>query len=342
MNVLVTGGAGYIGSHVVIELLDRGHQVVVIDDLSTGRRELVDQRARLVVGDIADAEKVRAIMADHAVEAVMHFAGSIVVPESVEEPLKYYLNNTAKTRTLLQTCLDARVRRFVFSSTAAVYGQPEVIPVDESAPTEPINPYGRSKLMTEWMLEDTAQATDLEYVALRYFNVAGADPKGRTGQATPDATHLIKVTTQTALGFRDKLSVFGTDYPTDDGTCVRDYIHVSDLADIHVCALDYLADGGESTVLNCGYGHGFSVRQVIDAVKRVGAVEFNVEDAPRRAGDPPALIANPGALQRRFHWTPKHDDLDQIVATALAWERRWQANHAESEVDGKTEKLHET
>lgn len=323
MNLLVTGGAGYIGSHVVLELLDDGHRVVVLDDLSTGQRELVDERAQLVVGDIGDAQLVAELLDEQHIEAVLHFAGSIVVPESIAQPLKYYLNNSAKTRSLLQECVGADIRYFVFSSSAAVYGQPDEVPVDESTPTAPINPYGRSKLITEWMLEDTARAHDLGYMALRYFNVAGADSGGRTGQATPKATHLIKVTTQTALGVRPEMEIFGTDYPTPDGTCIRDYIHVTDLARIHVRALDHLAGGGSSRVLNCGYGKGFSVRQVVDAVRRVSGADFPVHDAPRRPGDPPELIADPGALQRLFDWTPSHDDLDHIVATALAWEKRW-------------------
>ncbi len=321
MQILVTGGAGYIGSHVVHALVDAGEEVVVVDDLSTGRRDLLPEEAELVVGDIGDEALLDEVLTPE-VDAVMHFAGSIVVPESVEDPLSYYLNNTAKTRTLIEWCVRRGVHQFIFSSTAAVYGQPDHCPVTESTPTAPINPYGRSKLMTEWMLEDTARATDLRYVALRYFNVAGADPAGRTGQATPDATHLIKVTTQTALGLRPHLSIFGTDYPTADGTCIRDYIHVTDLADAHIRTLHHLRGGSASRVFNCGYQRGFSVRQVVDAVKRVSGVDFDVRQAPRRAGDPPELVADATAIRDNLDWTPRYDDLDTIVETALNWERR--------------------
>jgi UDP-glucose 4-epimerase len=321
MNVLVTGGAGYIGSHVVYALLDAGHDVVVLDNLSTGVRANVAPQATFIEGDIGDVRTVEALLIDERIDAVMHFAGSIVVPESVEDPLKYYDNNTARSRALLEACVKAGVERFIFSSTAAVYGIPEEMPVTEATPTVPINPYGRSKLMTEWMLEDIAHATSLRYVALRYFNVAGADPLGRTGQSTPAATHLIKVATQTALGAREQLTIFGTDYPTDDGTCVRDYIHVTDLARAHVLALEYLGSGGGSTILNCGYGHGFSVRDVIAAVTAVHGESFKVEEGPRRAGDPPALVANSDLLRTLLHWIPAHDDLEHIVGTAYAWER---------------------
>ncbi len=323
MTILVTGGAGYIGSHVVYALVDAGEEVVVVDDLSTGRRELLPPQVDLVVGDVGDEEILSEVL-NADVEAVMHFAGSIVVPESVEKPLSYYHNNTAKTRTLIEWCVRCDVHQFVFSSTAAVYGIPDHCPVTESTPTAPINPYGRSKLMTEWMLEDTAQATDLRYVALRYFNVAGADPEGRTGQSTPEATHLIKVTTQAALGRRSHLSIFGTDYPTPDGTCIRDYIHVTDLADAHVATLQYLRDGQRSQVFNCGYGRGFSVRQVVDALRRVSGVDFEVRQASRRAGDPPQLVADSTELRRHLDWRPRHDDLDFIVDTALQWERSLQ------------------
>lgn len=321
MRTLVTGGAGYIGSHVVLELLDSGHDVVVVDDLSTGRRELVDDRAELIVADIASRE-VAELLQEREIEAVLHFAGSIVVPESVADPLKYYLNNTSKTRTLIEACVEHQVGYFIFSSTAAVYGDAKELPVTEQTPTAPITPYGRSKLMTEWMLKDVSAAHALRFVALRYFNVAGADPKGRTGQATPQATHLIKVATQAALGQREGLSIFGTDYPTPDGTCVRDYIHVTDLADVHVRALDYLAEGGESAILNCGYGRGFSVRDVARAVREVSSVDFPIQDSPRRPGDPAELIADPSTLRELFEWAPRYDDLEYIVKTALEWERQ--------------------
>lgn len=321
MRTLVTGGAGYIGSHVVLELLDSGHDVVVVDDLSTGRRELVDDRAELIVADIASRE-VAELLQEREIEAVLHFAGSIVVPESVADPLKYYLNNTSKTRTLIEACVEHQVGYFIFSSTAAVYGDAKELPVTEQTPTAPITPYGRSKLMTEWMLKDVSAAHALRFVALRYFNVAGADPKGRTGQATPQATHLIKVATQAALGQREELSIFGTDYPTPDGTCVRDYIHVTDLADVHVRALDYLAEGGESAILNCGYGRGFSVRDVARAVREVSSVDFPIQDSPRRPGDPAELIADPSTLRELFEWAPRYDDLEYIVKTALEWERQ--------------------
>ncbi len=324
MTVLVTGGAGYIGSHMTHALADRGEDVIVLDNLSTGFDWAVAPAATLVVGDIGDADLLRKLFATHDIDAIVHFAGSIVVPESVENPLKYYENNTAKTRTLIAEAVRAGVPRFIFSSTAAVYGIPAENPAREETPTAPINPYGRSKLMTEWMLEDTAYAHNLAYVALRYFNVAGADPKGRTGQSTPEATHLIKVACQTALGQREKMFIFGDDYDTPDGTCIRDYIHVTDLIDAHVRALEYLREGGGSTVLNCGYGHGYSVREVIDTVKKVSGVDFPVEVAPRRAGDPPALVAAADRIRETLGWQPRLDDLEEIVASALAWEERLQ------------------
>lgn len=321
-SVLVTGGAGYIGSHVAHELVDDGRQVVILDNLSTGVRANMPDEAAFVHGDVGDYELLVNLISEYDVDAVMHFAGSIVVPESVENPLKYYRNNTAATRTLLSACVICGVHQFVFSSTAAVYGMPgaDQLPVTEETPTAPINPYGSSKLMTEWMLRDVAGAHDFRYVALRYFNVAGADPKGRTGQSTPQATHLIKVASQTALGQRDKLSIFGTDYETRDGTCIRDYIHVTDLARVHILALEALERGEQSRVLNCGYGHGYTVREVIEAVKRVSEVDFEVVDAARRAGDPPELIADSSKLRDEFGWQPEHDDLDEIVSTALEWE----------------------
>lgn len=324
MSILVTGGAGYIGSHVAHELVDQGQDVVILDDLSTGVRENIPDKATFVCGNIGDSGVLSTLFSAYSIEAVMHFAGSIVVPESVENPLKYYDNNTAATRTLLAACVDATIDKFVFSSTAAVYGMPDAsqLPVTEKTRTSPINPYGRSKLMTEWMLADIASAHDFRYVALRYFNVAGADPGGRTGQSTPEATHLIKVACQAALGVRDKLGVFGTDYKTRDGTCVRDYIHVTDLARVHLLALEALRDGSSSRVLNCGYGQGFTVREVIESVRRVSEVDFPTRDLERRAGDPPELVADSSALRAEFGWQPDHHSLDHIVATALKWERR--------------------
>ena len=325
MSVLVTGGAGYIGSHMVHALVDRGENVVVLDNLSTGIRGLVAERAKFVEGDVGDAELVGNLLRMSKVEAVIHFAGSIVVPESVENPLAYYANNTVASRNLIAACVAAGVKRFVFSSTAAVYGIPEHNPVVEAAPKEPINPYGRSKLMTEWMLEDAARAHPFSYIALRYFNVAGADPKGRTGQSTPKATHLIKRACQAALGRVSHLDIFGTDFPTRDGTGVRDYIHVSDLADAHALALGYLAKGGASSVLNCGYGRGFSVREVIDMVSKVAGHDLPVREGPRRAGDPPELVADSGKLKKLMNWRPQHDELEEIVRTAFAWEKRLNA-----------------
>ena len=321
MAVLVTGGAGYIGSHMVYALTDRGEDVVVLDNLSTGFAWAVSPRAKLIEGDIGDAELVARLIREHDVQAIIHFAGSIIVPESVENPLKYYDNNTGRTRVLLQQAVKGGVKHLIFSSTAAVYGIPEQNPAFEDTPTAPINPYGRSKLMTEWMLEDTAKAHDMSYVALRYFNVAGADPQGRTGQSTPEATHLIKVACQTALGQREEMAVFGTDYPTPDGTCLRDYIHVSDLIAAHVDALDHLRGGGASGVFNCGYGHGYSVLEVIDTVREVAGHDFKVKMAPRRAGDPPALVAGADKVRATFGWRPCHDDLKEIVASAYAWEQ---------------------
>jgi len=321
MTVLVTGGAGYIGSHMVYALTDRGEDVVVLDNLSTGFDWAVSPKAKLVVGDIGDMDLVSRLIREHGIDAIINFAGSIIVPESVENPLKYYHNNTANTRNLIECAVRGDVPHFIFSSTAAVYGIPERNPAFEDTRLDPINPYGRSKLMTEWMLEDVSRAHPLNYVALRYFNVAGADPQGRTGQSTPEATHLIKVACQTALGQREKMSVFGTDYDTPDGTCIRDYIHVTDLIAAHVDALDYLREGGESAVFNCGYGRGFSVLQVIDAVKKVAGHDFPVEMAGRRAGDPPALVAGADKVRRVLGWKPEHDDLNEIVASAYAWER---------------------
>ena len=318
MGVLVTGGAGYIGSHMVLELLDSGEpDVVVLDNLSTGFRWAVKEPAQLVVGDIGDQDLVRRLVKQYNVDAVIHFAGSIVVPESISDPLGYYHNNTVKSRALMEAAVHAGVSHFIFSSTAAVYGLPETNPVYEDARLEPISPYGSSKMMTEIMLRDTAFAHELTYVALRYFNVAGGDPKGRSGQSTPEATHLIKVASQAALGQRPQLQVFGTDYPTPDGTCIRDYIHVSDLARAHSLALKHLRDGGASQVLNCGYGHGYSVLEVIESVKRVSGVDFPVVMSDRRPGDPHELVAGADKIRNNLGWTPKLNDLDMIVKTCL-------------------------
>lgn len=321
MTVLVTGGAGYIGSHMVLELLDAGEDVVVVDNLSTGFRWAVPSAAKLVVGDAGDRALVGEAIAQNGVDAIIHFAGSIVVPDSVTDPLGYYHNNTVKSRALLQCAVENGVKHFIFSSTAAVYGMPEKNPVFEDAPLDPISPYGSSKMMTEVMLRDTAFAHDLNYVALRYFNVAGADPKGRSGQSTPRATHLIKVASQAALGQRSHLEVFGTDYDTPDGTCIRDYIHVTDLVRAHLAALAWLRKGGESQVLNCGYGRGSSVLEVIDAVKQACGSDFPVIMAERRPGDPAALVAGADKIRSVLGWTPGHDDLMEIVTQALAWER---------------------
>jgi UDP-glucose 4-epimerase len=321
MTVLVTGGAGYIGSHMVLALLDAGENVVVVDNLSTGFWWALPQEVPLVVGDMGDQALIAKAIREHKVDAIAHFAARIVVPESVADPLGYYLNNTVKSRALIEAAVENDVRHFIFSSTAAVYGEPTTIPVPEDLPLNPVSPYGRSKLMTEWMLQDTGRAHDLGYVILRYFNVAGADPKGRSGQSTANATHLIKVAVQTALGDRPKIEVFGTDYPTRDGSCIRDYIQVSDLADAHLVALRHLRDGGESLTLNCGYGNGYSVLEVLDVVRKVSGVDFPVKLSGRRAGDPAAIVARADRIRAKLGWVPKHDNLEQIVGQALAWER---------------------
>jgi UDP-glucose 4-epimerase len=320
-SILVTGGAGYIGSHVVQQLAERGERVVVIDNLSTGFRDAV-RGAELVVGDVGDVALVRRTLVTHGVDTVMHFAAHTVVPESVRDPLKYYGNNTCATRSLLACCAAENVRWFVFSSTAAVYGMPASGIADEGTATTPINPYGSSKLMSEMMLRDLCAATELRSVVLRYFNVAGCDPAGRIGQSTPNATLLIKVACEHAAGKRESLAIFGTDYDTPDGTCIRDYIHVEDLASAHLGALDYLRGGGESITLNCGYGHGYSVREVLRAVERASGSPLVLVEQPRRPGDPPALIAKSDRLRAVLGWQPCHDDLDFIVKTALAWEVR--------------------
>ena len=322
VNVLVTGGAGYIGSHAVLALVDAGHEATVIDDLSTGFRWAVPDGVAFYQGSVADGALIDQIVAERGITAVMHFAGSIIVPESVTDPLKYYRNNTAATRDLLESVVRNGIRHFIFSSTAAVYGAPDAVPVDEATPRRPINPYGTSKLMTELMLADVAAAHPLNYAALRYFNVAGADPQARTGQSTAGATHLIKIAVEAALGKRASVAVYGTDYATPDGTGVRDYIHVSDLAAAHVAALDRLiADPATSLTLNCGYGRGFSVLEVLDAVDRVAGVTLNRVVAPRRAGDSDALVATGEAILQTLDWVPRYNDLDTIVAHALAWER---------------------
>ena len=334
ITVLVTGGAGYIGSHAVLALREAGHGVVVIDDLSTGVRDLVAEGVPLVTADVGDGAVVGAVLADHDVSAVMHFAGSVVVPESVTKPLDYYRNNTAATRTLIEACVVAGIDRFLFSSTAAVYGVPEAIPVTEDAPTVPINPYGWSKLMSERIFKDAAAAHGLSYAILRYFNVAGADPQGRSGQSTPNATHLIKIAAEVAVGRRERVAIFGEDYETPDGTGVRDYIHVSDLCSAHVIALDHLLGGGESLTLNCGYGRGYSVREVLDAVGSEAGRPLAVASAPRRPGDPPALIANADRIRERLGWRPRHDQLSTIVRTAIAWERHPMRQRERARVTG--------
>ena len=321
MKLLVTGGAGYIGSHVVRQLGEAGHDLVVLDNLSTGFRSSV-LHGELMVTDLADRDALARLLAEREFDAVLHFAAHIVVPESVADPLKYYGNNTRNTLGLIEVCQTAGIDKFVFSSTAAVYGIPDVMPVDESVVTAPINPYGWSKRMSEQMLMDTAAAGDLRYVILRYFNVAGADLEGRIGQSTPQATHLIKVACECAVGTRSGMQIFGTDYDTPDGTCVRDYIHVEDLARAHLDGLDYLEDGGASVTLNCGYGHGYSVTEVVDAVRRVSGVDISAETTQRRAGDPPALVADNGRIRGVLNWQPRYNDLDLIVRTALTWERR--------------------
>jgi UDP-glucose 4-epimerase len=329
-SILVTGGAGYIGSHVVLQLRQRGAQVVVIDDLSKGFRQAVLDTP-LVVGNVGDRTLLGDVFEEYNVETVMHFAAHTIVPESVADPLKYYGNNTCCTRNLLEVCVAHGVKQFVFSSTAAVYGMAPSGVVAEDAPMAPINAYGTSKLMSEWMLRDTAAATGLRYVALRYFNVAGSDPEGRIGCATPNATLLVKVACEAMVGKRDHVSIYGTDYDTKDGTGVRDYIHVHDLATAHIQALDYLDGGAHSTTLNVGYGHGFSVREVLDSVQRVGGRRLEVREEPRRAGDPAILISQAERIRTVLGWKPQLDNLDRIVETSLNWEKKtlaspWQNN----------------
>ena len=320
-TILVTGGAGYIGSHTVLQLRARGEKVVVLDDLSRGFRQAVLDTT-LVEGKVGDRETVLKVLREHGVDTVMHFAAYTIVPESVAEPLKYYGNNTCSTRNLLECCVEAGVKNFVFSSTAAVYGIPAEGYAAENTPTAPINPYGTSKLMSEWMLRDVAASSPMKYVALRYFNVAGSDTGGRIGQATPKATLLVKVAVEAVVGKRPHISIFGTDYPTPDGTGIRDYIHVEDLATAHLDALDYLRKDGTSTVLNVGYGHGYSVREVLESVQRVAGKRLSVKEEPRRAGDPPSLVAKADRIRAELGWKPRLDNLDTIVTTALKWEQR--------------------
>ena len=319
--ILVTGGAGYIGSHTALQLRERGERVVVLDNLVTGFRQSVLD-CPLVIGDVGDRDLVLATLREHAIDTVMHFAAHTIVPESVADPLKYYRNNTCATRSLFECCAQSGIRQIVFSSTAAVYGMPPGDYAEEHTPTVPINPYGTSKLMSEWMLRDLAAASALRYVSLRYFNVAGSDPQGRIGQSTRQATLLVKVASEAAVGKRPHVSIFGTDYPTADGTGVRDYIHVEDLAVAHVRALDYLRGGGASVVLNCGYGHGFSVREVLASVERVSGRPLRIREEPRRAGDPPVLVARADRVRSLLGWKPRLDDLDTIVRTSLAWEEK--------------------
>lgn len=324
MKVLVTGGAGYIGSHVVKQLGEAGHDIVVYDNLSTGYEWAVTY-GELVIGDVADEAKLDKVFSEHSFDAVLHFAAHIVVPESVENPLKYYRNNTRNTLTLLSVIEKHKTPYMVFSSTAAVYGMPDEKVLTEDMPLAPINPYGASKMMSEQMIRDLSFASSLKHVILRYFNVAGADIQSRIGQATPEATHLIKVACECASGARSGMKVFGTDYETRDGTCIRDYIHVDDLAKAHVMALDYMAKGGASETLNCGYGSGFTVKEVIDVVQEKAGASFPVEEVERRAGDPDALMADNTKIKKTLGWTPDHDDLGVIVQSALDWEKVWQS-----------------
>jgi UDP-glucose 4-epimerase len=322
MTVLVTGGAGYIGSHMVLALVEAGESVVVIDNLSTGFSSFVPETVPLFIGDAGDENLVDGVISQHGVESIIHFAGSVVVPESVRDPLLYYRNNTMTTRSLLNAAVKRGIGRFIFSSTAAVYGDPDRVPVPETARTRPLSPYGSSKLMAEIMLHDTASAHGMSYVALRYFNVGGADPHARIGLATVGATHLLKIAVEVATGQRAKIDVYGTDYPTPDGSCIRDFIHVADLAQAHRSALAYLRGGGGSITLNCGYGHGYSVLETVEAVRRVAGRNIPVQFGPRRAGDIVTMVADTSRLRATLDWTPAYDTLDAIVAHALAWEEK--------------------
>jgi UDP-glucose 4-epimerase len=322
MTILVTGGAGYIGSHMVQALVEAGESVVVIDNLTTGFSAFVPAGVPLSIGDAGDENLVEGVIASHGIQSIIHFAGSVVVPDSMRDPLSYYRNNTMTTRNLLNAAVKGGVRRFIFSSTAAVYGNPDSVPVEEHAATRPLSPYGSSKLMSEIMLHDVAAAHGLNYVVLRYFNVAGADPQARIGLATVGATHLLKIAVEAATGQRAKIDVFGTDYPTKDGSCIRDFIHVSDLAQAHRAALAYLSGGGTSATLNCGYGRGYSVIETIEAVRRVCGRNFAVQYAPRRPGDIMTMVADTSRMRQLLDWTPRYDDLDTIAAHALAWEQK--------------------
>ena len=322
MSVLVTGGAGYIGGHMALGLLDAGETVIVLDNLSTGFAWGVPEGAKLIVGDTGDTELVVRLIKEHAIDAIAHFAAKIVVPDSVRDPLGYYLNNVSNARALIEAAVNGGVKTFIFSSTAAVYGETGAEPVSEDTALAPISPYGRSKLMVEWMLNDASRAYDFRYVALRYFNVAGSDTSGRIGQATPNATLLVKVACEAAVGKRPGVAIYGTDYPTPDGTGVRDYLHVGDLAAAHVDALNYLRGGGASTTLNVGYGHGYSVREVLAAVERAAGAKLQVREEPRRPGDPPSLVARAERIRSELGWRPRLDDIDTIVWTSLEWERQ--------------------
>jgi len=322
MTVLVTGGAGYIGSHTVHALVEARESVVVIDNLSTGFSSFLPEGVPLFIGDAGDENLVEGVITQHGIESIIHFAGSVVVPDSMRDPLGYYRNNTMTTRSLLNAAVKGGVKRFIFSSTAAVYGNPDQVPVPENAPTRPMSPYGSSKLMTEIMLHDTTSAHDMSYVVLRYFNVAGADPFGRVGLATVGATHLLKIAVEAATGQRAKVDVFGTDYPTRDGSCIRDFIHVSDLAQAHRAALSYLRGGGSSVTLNCGYGRGYSVLETLEAVRRISSSNFAVHYAPRRRGDVMTMVADTSRIRSTLDWNPRYDDLDTIAAHALIWEEK--------------------
>lgn len=327
MNVLVTGGAGYIGSHTVCQLIDAGYDVVVVDNFYSGHRWAVHPKAVLIEADAGDRAMMQDVLKNYSIESVIHFAAHMVVPESVANPMKYYLNNVAVSANLIAACVETGANKFIFSSTAAVYGNPDAATVNENTSTNPINPYGTTKLITEWMLRDLVNSNneDFRYVALRYFNVAGAKHDGSLGQATPAATHLIKVACEAACGLRPGVSIFGSDYPTKDGTCIRDYIHIDDLARAHLDALKYLQQEGDSTVFNCGYGNGYSVKEVLETVKEVSGVDFPVHEVPRRLGDPVSLIADAGRIREKLGWQPQYNDLNLICASAYQWEKQLQA-----------------